>query len=164
MVKNRGWTVGRSAPESKAALAPVVNRCYPVMRQTVSSRVTTVGTFTKPEDAHLLRMRLEAAGLQAFILDENVIQLNMLFSYALGGVRVQVADDDLQEVREFLAEDNGLPPEAGARRCSKCGCTAVETEWFSRRFAYLTLFFLGIPILLFRRRLRCTSCLHTWEP
>jgi len=67
--------------------------------------VTTIATFTKPEDAHLLRMRLEASGVQAFVQDENLIQLDALYSNAIGGVRVQVADDDVSAVREFLAED-----------------------------------------------------------
>ena len=31
------------------------------------------GTFSKPEEAHLLRMRLEAGGVRAFIQDENLV-------------------------------------------------------------------------------------------
>ncbi len=126
--------------------------------------MTTIATFTKPEDAHLLRMRLEASGVQAFVQDENLIQLDALYSNAIGGVRVQVADDDVSAVREFLAEDAGLPADADAVRCPKCGCTAIETERVSRRFAYISLLLLGLPLLLIRHRLRCTSCLHTWKP
>jgi hypothetical protein len=77
--------------------------------------VTTIATFTKPEDAHLLRMRLEACGFEAFIQDENQIQMDILSSNAIGGVRVQVADEDVPAVREFLAEDAGIPPDAEAQ-------------------------------------------------
>ena len=53
-------------------------------------------------------MRLESAGVNAFVQDENMIQMDWLYSNAIGGVRVQVADEDVAAVREFLAEDQGI--------------------------------------------------------
>ena len=67
--------------------------------------MTTVATFTNPQEAHLLRMRLEATGIQAFVQDENLFQV---YSSAIGGVRVEVADEDGPAVREFLAADGGI--------------------------------------------------------
>ena len=63
--------------------------------------MTTIATFNKPEDAHLLRLRLEAGGIAAFLVDENVTQME--WSFLTGGVRVQVADEDVTAVRELLA-------------------------------------------------------------
>ena len=63
--------------------------------------MTTIATFNKPEDAHLLRMRLEAGGIAAFLRDENVAQLG--WNIMTGGVRVQVADEDVSAARELLA-------------------------------------------------------------
>jgi hypothetical protein len=126
--------------------------------------MTTIATFTLPPDAHLLQMRLGSVGIEAFVQDENFVQMDMLYSNVVGGVRVQVADEDVPAVREFLAGDAGLSPEAGELRCPKCGSTAIETERFSKRFAFLTMMLLMIPLLFFRRRLRCAHCLHTWRP
>jgi hypothetical protein len=70
--------------------------------------MTTIATFTKPENAHLLRMRLESFGIEAFIQDENLIQMDILYSNAIGGVRVQVADEDAEAARKLLAEDAGV--------------------------------------------------------
>ena len=125
--------------------------------------MTTIATFTKPEEAHLVKMRLEAAGIEAVILDENVIQIDMLFSNAMGGVRLQVADEAVADAREFLAADVAAPAAPRAERCPKCGSTVIASERFSRRLAYLSLLLLGIPFLFFRRRNRCESCLHTWK-
>jgi hypothetical protein len=75
--------------------------------------MTTVATFTKAEDAHLLRMRLEAYGIEAFLWDENMIQMDWLYSNAIGGVKVQVADEDVPAVREMLKEDKGLVGDDG---------------------------------------------------
>lgn len=126
--------------------------------------MTTIATFTKPEEAHLLRMRLEAVGIEAFIQDENLIQIDMLLSNAIGGVRVQVADEEVQAVRELLKEDVGIAPESDAPRCPKCGSNSIGTERFSRRFAFVSLLLFGIPLLLVRHRLRCNSCLRVWKP
>ena len=66
-----------------------------------SPRMTTIATFNKPEDAHLLRMRIEAGGIAAFLVDENVTQME--WSFLTGGVRVQVANEDVAAARELLA-------------------------------------------------------------
>ena len=63
--------------------------------------MTTIAIINKPEDAHLLRMRLEAGGIAAFLLDENVTQ--MKWDLLTGGVRVQVGDEDVAAARELLA-------------------------------------------------------------
>ncbi len=66
--------------------------------------MVTIARFSKPEDAHLLRLRLGAAGIDAYVLDENLIQIDWLFSNAIGGVRVQVAERDLELAGEVLAD------------------------------------------------------------
>ena len=63
--------------------------------------MTTVATFNKPEDAHLLRMRLEAGGIAAFLQGENATQVQ--WNFLTGGLRVQVADEDVTAVRDLLA-------------------------------------------------------------
>ncbi len=65
--------------------------------------MTTIATFNKSEDAHLLRLRLESGGIAAFLVDENVTQME--WSFLTGGVRVQVADEEVEVVREFLANE-----------------------------------------------------------
>ena len=72
--------------------------------------VQTIATFSKPEDAHLLRMRLDAGGIEAFVQDENMIQMDWLLSNAVGGVRVQVADEVANGARVYLANDKGVDP------------------------------------------------------
>jgi hypothetical protein len=71
--------------------------------------VRTIATFSKVDDAHLLRMRLEAGGIEAFLQDENVVQWDWLLSNAIGGVRVQVADANAEAALELLSSDQGIP-------------------------------------------------------
>ncbi len=62
----------------------------------------TVASFTEPTEAHLLRTRLEAAGIEAFIRDENLVALVWLHPGVGGGVKVDVADEDYERALEIL--------------------------------------------------------------
>ena len=72
--------------------------------------MTTIATFNKPEDAHLLRLRLESGGIAAFLVDENVTQME--WSFLTGGVRVQVANEDVAAARELLAAQDAAEDSA----------------------------------------------------
>ena len=124
----------------------------------------TIASFERPEEAHLLRMRLEAVGIPAFVRDEHFVQMDMLYSNAIGGVRLQVANADLESARTLLAEDRGIENDDSELQCPQCGWTGVERERFSRRLALCSLLLCGLPLLWIRSRWRCGRCLHTWKP
>jgi len=67
-----------------------------------SAYVITLARFEKPEEAQLARMRLEAGGVPAFIPDENTIQVQWMYANALGGVRLQIAEEDFERAKEIL--------------------------------------------------------------
>jgi hypothetical protein len=122
----------------------------------------TLATFSTPEEAHLLRMRLEAGGVAAYVQDEMTVQLDWLLSNVIGGVRVQVADEDLPAARELLAEDSGIPDYAPEQACPRCRWAGVEREKFSRRLAFFSLILFHFPVLWLVDQWRCSRCLHTW--
>jgi hypothetical protein len=70
-----------------------------------SERLVTVASFHVPHEAHALRMRLEEAGIRVFLADEFTVTMDWLLSNAIGGIKVQVSEHDLERVREIL----GLP-------------------------------------------------------
>lgn len=63
----------------------------------------TLAAFSQPIDAHLLIARLEGMGIAAYARDENMVTLDWLASNAIGGVKVDVADEDYEKAREILA-------------------------------------------------------------
>ncbi|MEY4489177.1 MAG: putative prokaryotic signal transducing protein [Verrucomicrobiota bacterium] len=63
----------------------------------------TLAAFTNPDQAHLLRARLEGNGIAAFVRDDNIVTL--MASFAVGGVRVDVADEDFVAATALLEED-----------------------------------------------------------
>ncbi len=64
----------------------------------------TIANFSQPVEAHLLRTRLEAEGITAYLRDENLVTLDWLYSNAVGGVKVDVADEDYERALAILAE------------------------------------------------------------
>ena len=62
----------------------------------------TIASFSQPVEAHMLRSRLEAEGIVAYLRDENMIALDWLYSNALGGVKVDVADEDYDQAVQII--------------------------------------------------------------
>jgi Putative prokaryotic signal transducing protein len=125
--------------------------------------VKTIATFSKPEEAHLFRTRLEAAGIPAYVQDEHFIQMYWLYSNAIGGVRVQIADDDFEAVREFLANDSPQSAlDSAGVSCPKCGSHYTAPDELPRRISFLSLLIFNFPLLCARHRWRCASCRHVF--
>jgi len=81
----------------------------------ITNLMKTIATFSKPEEAHLVRMRLESAGIAAFVQNENMmIKMDNFYSNATGGVWLEVADEDEDAAKEFLTADKGLPDQPNA--------------------------------------------------
>ena len=59
--------------------------------------MTTIATFTTPEEAHLFRAYLGDQGIDAFLNDEHFVQLFWNDSNTIGGVRLVVDDSDVDD-------------------------------------------------------------------
>jgi len=69
--------------------------------------MVVIAEFDQVMKADLAKSRLEAEGIRAVLLDVQTILMNPLYSPALGGVKLAVADEDAARAREIL----GLPEE-----------------------------------------------------
>ena len=123
----------------------------------------TVATFSKPEDAHLLRLRLEAGGVPAYVQDENMVLLNWFYSNAIGGVRVQIGEEDIEEAKEILAEAPVVADDPTMPRCPKCGSSRLMPDEYPRRIAFLSMLLAGFPFLFYKRRWICKDCRNKWN-
>lgn len=64
----------------------------------------TIATFPSPEEAHLFRAFLGSRDIEGFVLDENICQIYWLYTNAIGGVRVQVNEDDVDAAEALYHE------------------------------------------------------------
>ncbi len=114
------------------------------MYATLSSMQTVVARFTCVGEAEAARSALDAVGIESRIGDENIISIDWLYSNAVGGVKLLVADEDRDEAAELLATraddatdaiadsqvetdetvETGI--EASEMRCPSCGSDDVR--------------------------------------
>ena len=64
-----------------------------------------VATFSFPLDAHIAKANLESVGISSFIADEHTVNMQWLYSDAMGGVRLFVQEKDLEEARKKKHHD-----------------------------------------------------------
>lgn len=118
--------------------------------------------------AELAKSKLESEGIPCFLLNKNMIGLNWLYSNALGGVELQVRNEDAEKASEILKEDhssdlldieNEFPEAAQGDLCTKCGSANVRLIKVSRKYGALSLL-LSFPLILFGKQYQCRDCGH----
>jgi hypothetical protein len=72
---------------------------------TMSDSFLTIAAFADPTEASLARNRLEAAGIQAFLMGEEAVAMAWVLTNAVGGIKLQVLECDGERARACLAED-----------------------------------------------------------
>lgn len=124
----------------------------------------TVRAFTSVTEAQFAGSALEAAGLDVRLGDLHLIAMQWMYSNAVGGVKVQVPAEQVDEARQILE----VPAEVDDPRaivdpseaCRTCGSADVESGVVGGQASIWMLVITGVP--LFSRRLlrqrRCKGC------
>jgi len=72
--------------------------------------VTEVARFGSVVHAHLAKARLEAAGIRAFLVDEQAVSVNPFYAPALGGVKLWVRTEDAEVATGILSDESPSDP------------------------------------------------------
>lgn len=73
----------------------------------------TVAIFHLPQDAYIIKARLESEGIPVFLKDEYSVQTENFLSNAIGGVKLQVSESNASVATEILKEQGvELPGES----------------------------------------------------
>ena len=128
----------------------------------ISDSLAEIASFSYPHEAHIAKASLEAAGIPVFITDEHTINMQWLYSNALGGVRLLVPKDYETEAKALISQDfsENLKAEVGddETRCPECGSNDVEAYTIGKRPAFLVFLFLGFPLFFYRHGIKCRHC------
>lgn len=85
------------------------------------STLCTIASYLMPEDAGPARAALDDAGIASYLECENATGMLSLYSNAMGGVKLQVAEEDEAAAREILAGATASPDdEAQTQTCPHC--------------------------------------------
>jgi hypothetical protein len=69
--------------------------------------LVTVANLLNPAEAGLVRSRLEAAGFHPFLPDENTAFNMEGYTLAIGGIRIQVPENEAADAAAFLNANAG---------------------------------------------------------
>lgn len=135
-------------------------------------KLITVQRLNTSIDARLLQSYLDSEGIESFIFDEFTVDLNPLISNAIGGIRLQVREEDLERALELIDTYNHKPyldNEGKEVACPKCGSTRLFGDFNSMKnagsvFAAITSIIFGVLPLYRKRVYRCKACETEFEP
>ena len=103
---------------------------------------TTLAVFEYSTEAHLVKSKLDSEGFKTMLMDEKTIDSDPLISQAIGGVKLQVHNDDLDralaiynEIRSYQKDENG-----NDIICENCSSTQILVAPSSRRNVFFMLF------------------------
>jgi hypothetical protein len=134
-----------------------------------SDELVTIDRFIYIGAASIAKATLDAAGIDAVLVDENIVRMSWGEATAHGGVRLQVRRSDAplaiamltaEDVRSFDLEENSgdQTPDMSSDRCRRCGSEEVyPAESKARTYARALVFsFLGV---MFINLASCTALL-----
>ena len=128
----------------------------------ISSNLKEVASFSYSHEAHIAKGRLDVAGIPVFITDEHTINMQWLYSGALGGVRLLVPLAYEKEAKELLSIDfsDNLKEEVEVDEitCPRCNSTDVKAYTIGKKPAFLVFLLLGFPLFFYKHGMKCGNC------
>lgn len=123
----------------------------------------TLKTFTYQLQAHLVRTKLESEGIQCFLHDENIVSIMPIYDVLVGGIKLKVKKEQLQEAQAILLsidQEPILDKNSQQVLCTNCMSNElVPTDGVKPTF-WGALKALTFAILPFNRvtEYRCLNC------
>ncbi len=131
------------------------------------AKTVLVASFSFPHEAQIARASLESAGIPAFIADEHTINMQWLYSNALGGVKVLVPMEYVEDAKNILNTDYSAEVETqcgtDAMACPGCGGNNVGPHTKGKRSAFVVFLLLGFPLAFYKHGFKCEDCGRFWE-
>lgn len=129
----------------------------------------TIDSFTNPLDAHIAKGLLESEGVPAILHSEHHVWSSWPYSFALGGVGLQVPEAYVGRAQDLLERQRGgefqraleEQQDVAEERCGCCGSTDlryIRSPWL----VLLMVATLGLSGVIFPPGIRgrkCNACL-----
>lgn len=132
--------------------------------------LTTIRRYRDLSEAIVARSLLEASGINADLLDENLVRLDWQVSNFIGGIRLQVDSEDEQHAIALLDSpipetiDYGSEPSSYEQPvCPRCGSTKISFQGSSRKAAIAFLYMFSVPLPPGTEGWVCSHCNNHWE-
>ena len=133
-------------------------------------RIIVHSTYYNPIEANIIKTRLEASGIPCFLTDEMITAVNPLYNQAVGGVKLNIFERDIEVVNSLLQEEyngNEVEPSESSVICEKCGSSNVSySQATKNRFSWwvslIALVFSSYPVKA-NKCFHCYDCGHEFQ-
>jgi Putative prokaryotic signal transducing protein len=132
------------------------------------NETVTLRKFRDLPEALLAKGSLESAGIQAYLVDDNMIRMDWFISNLLGGIKLKVRSEDAEAASEILNQPipEMLDVEGVGNfeqpKCPRCQSLDVNHEELNPLISYGTAY-AGMPIPVSKAGWTCHACGHQWE-
>lgn len=132
------------------------------------TETVTLRQFRDLPEALLAKGSLESAGIQAYLVDDNMVRMDWFISNLLGGIKLKVRAEDAEAALEILNQP--IPEMLEVEgigsfeqpKCPRCGSLDVNNEELNKPIAYLTAY-AGIPVPAYKSGWACHACGNLWQ-
>ena len=134
--------------------------------------LVTLKAFDNLPEAHLLRSKLESEGITCYLFDEYLITLNPLYNLTIGGIRLNVNQEDQVRAQTILlqsAEAKSTNEKGDVITCPNCNSEELYSRYNSMKskralLAFLlALIFMVLPLYL-KTVYKCKVCDYEFNP
>jgi hypothetical protein len=131
-------------------------------------KAVTLRQFRDLPEALLAKGSLESAGIQAYLVDDNMIRMDWFISNLLGGIKLNVRAEDAEAANEILnqpipenVEIEGIG-QYDQPKCPRCQSLDVAYQELNKLLSYGSAYF-GVPIPVHKKAWTCHACGQEWE-
>jgi hypothetical protein len=132
------------------------------------NQTVTLRQFRDLPEALLAKGSLESAGIEAYLVDDNMIRMDWFISNLLGGIKLKVRAEDAEAASEILNQpipemlDVGGVGNFEQPKCPRCQSLDISFEELNKPVAYMTAY-AGVPVPLYNQGWSCQGCGNHWE-
>ena len=132
------------------------------------NETVTLRQFRDLPEALLAKGSLESAGIQAYLVDDNMIRMDWFISNLLGGIKLKVRAEDAEAALEILNQP--IPEMLDVEgigdfeqpKCPKCQSLDIGFEELDKPLSYLSAY-AGVPLPVPKHGWTCHACGNEWQ-
>ena len=126
-------------------------------------KLVTIETFRDLGEALLAKGRLEAAEIESYLADENLVRMDWFLANAVGGIKLKVPEEQAEEAFRVLFTDKYKAPLEERPQCPKCGSGEVSVVDPDKGFRLAVLWMFALPTPRTEEvHWRCQRCGAAW--
>jgi hypothetical protein len=135
------------------------------MNELVSPEIIELKSYFDPIQANLEKELLAQEGIDCYLRDIYITDMNWLYTNAVGGIKLMIKKSDLSRATEALKvfESKITAVEDFPVTCPSCGgtdVTLINPTWLQGLIFILVL---AIPSPFRSRKYKCRLCKTTWK-